>query len=122
MKETKAETDQPNKPQMEEKPTDGEFLSGFWKTDRLVPVVTLVIYFGSDNWDAPLSLKEMYSSTDSVILAHAPDYHVNLIAPKEMSDDEINEFHSNLREVMLYINYSKDKKTLNKVVKEDIKF
>ena len=50
-----------------------------------------------------------------------PDYHVNLIAPREMSDDEINEFHSNLREVMLYIKYSKDKKTLNKVVKEDIK-
>ncbi len=64
----------------------------------------------------------MYSSVDSVILAHAPDYHVNLIAPREMSDDEINEFHSNLREVMLYIKYSKDKKTLNKVVKEDIKF
>lgn len=47
---------------------------------------------------------------------------MNLIAPREMSDDEINEFHSNLREVMLYIKYSKDKKTLSKVVKEDIKF
>ena len=122
MKEPKIETEPPNKPPMEEKPTDGEFLSGFWKTDRLVPVVTLAIYFGSDTWDAPLSLKEMYSGTDSVILAHAPDYHVNLIAPKEMSDDEINEFHSNLREVMLYIKYSKDKKTLNKIIKEDVKF
>ena len=65
---------------------------------------------------------EMYSITDSVILAHTPDYHVNLIAPKEMSDDEINEFHSNLWEVMLYIKYSKDKQTLNKAVMEDIKF
>ena len=120
MKELKSERS--DDPQEKEEPTDGEFLSGFWKTDRLIPVVTLVIYFGSDSWDAPLTLKEMYSDTDSVILAHAPDYHVNLIAPKEMSDDEINEFHSNLREVMLYIKYSKDKKTLNKVVKEDIKF
>ena len=120
IKEMKSERS--DNPQEKEDPTDGEFLSGFWKTDRLIPVVTLVIYFGSDGWDAPLSLKEMYSDTDSVILAHAPDYHVNLIAPKEMSDDEINEFHSNLREVMLYIKYSKDKKTLNKVVKEDIKF
>ena len=120
MKEMRSESAET--PQEKEEPTDGEFLSGFWKTDRLIPVVTLVIYFGSDSWDAPLSLKEMYSNTDSVILAHAPDYHVNLIAPKEMSDNEINEFHSNLREVMLYIKYSKDKKTLNKVVKEDIKF
>lgn len=120
MKESKLE--QSDNPQEKEAPTDGEFLSGFWKTDRLIPVVTLVIYFGSDIWDAPLSLKEMYSNVDDAILAHAPDYHVNLIAPKEMSDDEINEFHSNLREVMLYIKYSKDKKTLNKIVQEDIKF
>ena len=35
---------------------------------------------------------------------------------------ERNVFHSNLREVMLYIKYSKDKQTLNKVINEDIKF
>ena len=116
------ESGQPDQAQKEDIPIDGEFLGGFWKTDRLVPVITLVIYFGSDNWDAPLSLKKMYTNTNSVILEHAPDYHVNLIAPKEMSEDEINEFHSNLREVMLYIKYSKDRKTLRKVVKEDIKF
>ncbi len=34
----------------------------------LIPVVTLVIYFGSDSWDAPLSLKEMYSNVDDAIL------------------------------------------------------
>lgn len=28
------------------KPSSGEFLSGFHKTDRLIPVVTLVIYRG----------------------------------------------------------------------------
>lgn len=120
MKESKLK--QPDNLQEKEEPTDGEFLSGFWKSDRLIPVVTLVIYFGSDSWDAPLSLKEMYSNVDDAILAHTPDYLVNLIAPREMSDDEINEFHSNLREVMLYIKYSKDKRALNKVVIEDIKF
>ena len=122
MKETAPESEQTNKTKKKEKPTNGEFLSGFWKTDCLVPVVTLVIYFGSDSWDAPLSLKEMYSDTDNVILAHAPDYHVNLIAPKEMSDDAINEFHSSLREVMLYIKYSKDKEKLNQIIEKDIKF
>ena len=95
-----------------EKPTDGEFLGGFWKTDRLIPDVTLVIFFGSDDWDAPLSLREMYSNTSSAILAHTPDYHVNLIAPGKMSDEDIDEFNSNLREVMLYIRYSRDKKRL----------
>lgn len=81
-----------------------------------------VIYFGSEDWDAPLSLKEIYSNTVSVILAHAPDYHVNLITPKEMSDGEINEFHSNLREVMLYIKYSKDKAKLDEIIERDVNF
>lgn len=120
MKESKSK--QADNPQEKEAPTDGEFLSGFWKTDRLIPVITHVIYFGADSWDAPLSLKEMYSNVDDAILAHAPDYHVNLIAPAEMSDMEINEFYSNLREVMLYIKYSSDKEKLNKIIKEDSKF
>ena len=113
---------QPDRMQKKEIPTDGEFLSGFWRTDRLIPVITLVIYFGSEDWDAPLSLKKMYSSTNDVILAHAPDYHVNLIAPKEMSDGEIDEFHSNLREVMLYIKYSKDRSMLDKIIDENPNF
>ncbi len=39
-----------------------------------------------------------------------------------MSDKEINEFHSNLREVMLYIKYSKDKKKLDKIIENDPNF
>ena len=40
----------------------------------------------------------------------------------EMSDEDIDEFHSNLREVMLYIKYSKDKKNLDKIIKENPNF
>jgi len=39
-----------------------------------------------------------------------------------MSDKKINEFHSNLREVMLYIKYSKDKKKLDKIIENDSNF
>lgn len=62
------------------------------------------------------------SDVDDAILTHAPDYYVNLIAPAEMSDMEIDKFYSNLREVMLYIKYSSDKEKLNKLIKEDSKF
>ena len=44
------------------KRTSGEYLSGFYKEDVLKPVVTLVIHFGADEWDAPLSLHEMMGS------------------------------------------------------------
>ena len=122
MKEKKEEAEPEVQTQEEGKLEDGEFLSGFWKSDRLVPVITLVIYFGSESWSAPLSLKEMYSEADSVLLAHAPDYHVNLIAPGEMQDGEIDEFRTNLREVMLYIKYSKNKKKLDEIIEGDSKF
>lgn len=48
-----------------------EYLSGFMKSDRLLPVVTLVIYFDSKPWNGPLSIHEMFENQDSKILALA---------------------------------------------------
>ena len=106
----------------EHKPTSDEFLSGFYKTDRLIPVVTLVIYWGPDRWDGPLTLKEMYAEADDAVMQYVPDYKINLIAPEQMSDDEIKEFQTSLKEVMLYIKYSKDKNKLQKVTQADESF
>ena len=40
----------------EKNPNPGEFLSGFWKEDRLIPSITVTIFFGSEEWDGPLNL------------------------------------------------------------------
>lgn len=103
-------------------PTSDEFLSGFYKTDRLIPVVTLVIYFGPDRWDGPLTLKEMYAAADNAIMQYVPDYKINLIAPEQMTDAEIQQFKTSLKEVMLYIKYSKDKEKLQEVTQADKSF
>ena len=47
------------------------------------------------------------------------DYKVMLIAPAQMSDEEINKFHSNLQQVMMFIKYSKDKTNLSRVLAAD---
>ncbi len=99
-----------------------EFLSGFWKEDRLLPVVTVVIYFGAEEWDGPLSLHEMYSDCSEEIRRYAMDYRVNLITPSGLSDSEIDEFQSNMREIMRYIKYSKDKKKLHSVIGTELRF
>lgn len=100
-------------------PSSDEFLSGFYKTDRLIPVVTLVIYFGPDKWDGPLSLNEMYAAVDDAIMQYVPDYKINLIAPEQMTDEEMKEFKTSLKEVMLYIKYSKNKNKLQEVTQAD---
>lgn len=103
-------------------PSSDEFMSGFWKSDRLLPVVTVVIYLGAEEWDGPLSLKEMYTDCDKKILQYVADYHVNLIAPSALSDYEINAFQTNLREIMRYIKYSKDKQKLSEIINSEDRF
>jgi len=97
-------------------PSAGEFLSGFWAEDRLIPSITVTIFFGSEEWDGPLSLFEMMDVSDPDVLACMDDYHVRLIAPAQMTDEEIMKFQSSLREVMLFIKYSKDKENLSRVL------
>lgn len=106
----------------EYKPSSGEYLSGFYKTDKLLPVVTLTVFWGPEEWDGPLSLREMFFEVDDAVMQYVPDYTVNLIAPGQMSEDEINEFKTNLKEVMLYIKYSKDKAKLQEVTQADPEF
>ena len=104
------------------KPSSEEYLSGFYKTDRLLPVITLTILWGPEKWDGPLSLKEMYATVDAAIMQYAPEYRLNLIAPGQMTEEEIHEFKTSLKEVMLYIKYSKDKARLQEVTQSDKNF
>lgn len=89
------------------------------KEDRLIPSITLTIYFGAEEWDGPLSLFDMMEVADARILSCMDNYHVRLIAPALLSDAEIMKFQTNLREVMLFIKYSKDKKKLSEVLKSN---
>lgn len=54
-----------------------EFLSGFYKTDKLTPVITLVVYLGAEHWDAPRSLHEMLMLDNTELLKFIPDYNLN---------------------------------------------
>lgn len=103
------------------KPNAGEFLSGFWKTDRLIPSVTVMLYFAPDAWDGPLSLFDMMEVKDPRIFSYIDNYHVRLIAPAHMTDKEIMKFQSSLREVMFFIKYSKDRENLNRILKANEK-
>ena len=75
----------------------------------------MTIFFGSEEWDGPLSLFEMMDISDPEVLACMDNYHMRLIAPAQMSD-EIMKFQSSLREVMLFIKYSKNKENLSRVL------
>lgn len=100
----------------------GEYLSGFYTGDRLLPVVTLVILFTPELWDAPMSIYEMFSVKDPRILSFVPDYRINLIVPAQIKEDDMGKFRSSLREVLLYIKYSKDREQLNRLLENNLRF
>ena len=97
----------------------GEFLSGFYKEDKLIPVITLVIFFSPDEWDGPTSLHEMLNVQDERILSLVSDYRIHLVAPYGLSDEELDKFHSSLREVLAFIKYSKDQHKLSEAVQDN---
>ncbi len=100
----------------------GEFLSGFYKDDKLIPVITLVIYFGVDEWMAPRSIYDMFEIKDKRVLSFVMDYRINLIAPYELDDEKADKLHSNLKEVLLYIKNSNDKEKIRTLVQNDKKY
>lgn len=88
-----------------------------------MPVVTIVVHWGADEWDAPVSVQEMYSKDiDDNLLKYSPNYHINLVSPAMMTDDELDVFKSDLREVLKFIKHSKDKKSIMELVDSDPKY
>jgi hypothetical protein len=66
-----------------------ERMSGIKITDKLTPVVTVVIYFGSKPWDGPTSLCEMIRLPDE-LKPYVNDFKINLV---EVRDNDL-EFHN----------------------------
>lgn len=99
-----------------------EYLSGFMKEDKLLPVVTLVIYFDSKEWNGPLSIHEMFAEQDARVLALVPDYKINLIAPSAIEDSEFKKFQSTLKEVLSFIKYSGNADKLEEIIDSDEEF
>lgn len=99
--------------------TRGEFLSGFYKEDRLKPVVTMVVSFSPDKWDGPLSLHEMMEECDPEIMGFVQDYKIHLIEPASVSEEDFSKFSTDLGAVMKFIKYSRDKVRMEEILQTD---
>lgn len=93
-----------------------EYLSGFTSEDKLVPVITLVVFWSANEWDGPKSVHDMFTIKDKRILKHVANYKINVIAPKNISDKDFEKFHTELSEALQFIKYSKNRKKLEEIV------
>lgn len=74
--------------------TSEEFLSGLRKDDKLIPIITAVVYLGDAPWGGPRSLHDMLVFKSDAIRRLVPDYQINLISPVDMDDKEFLKFHT----------------------------
>ena len=94
----------------------GEFLSGFHRTDRLRPVRTLVIYFGSAAWNGPRTLKEMLCLPEGEDFSSLNDYRLDLLVPGEIED--FSKFHTELGAVLEVLKVMEDREAMAELMCE----
>ena len=103
----------------QQKISTGEFLSGFYKNNKLMPVITLVLFFNPGEWDGPRSLFDMLDISNPIFKKYAQDYKIHIISPKEILESDLKKFSSSLREVIGCIKYSNDKNKLAAFIQDN---
>ena len=85
-----------------------EFLSGFCRNDKLMPVITLTLCLSDMPWDAPTSMHEMMATKDEHLLKFVPNYTINLLSPAKIEEKDFDKFRSGLGSLLQFIRHRKD--------------
>ena len=82
--------------------THAEFLSGMRKGDKLIPVVTIVVYFQPEEWDGPKSLHEMldFTGMSDEMVNIIPDYKMLVLQPSDYEETFTGKLKSTLSVVL----------------------
>lgn len=96
----------------------GEFLSGFCKEDRILPVATLVVYHGTEPYDGCLDLHSMleWNRENERIKPWVPNYSLQVVTLREVDEEK---FQTGLREVIGLLKRSGDKVALHQYCQEN---
>lgn len=93
-----------------------ERLSGFSREDKLVPVVTLVVYYGTEAWDGPRSMHDMLKLPKA--FAEFPhlvgNYPMHLLEVRKIADVEV--FDKDLMALFGFIKYQQNSQELENFI------
>lgn len=97
-----------------------EYLSGFSEHDSLMPVITIGIYLGREEWSGFTTLTKMIGigryqeKVSDRLLPLTNDFHVNLFDIHQLETSEI--FRTDLRDVLGFLKRQNDKEELRRYV------
>lgn len=92
---------------------------------KLKPVITVVMYWKDNKWTQPKSLREMFDKNVTNYLEkhgfgdYIPDYRMHLFTPESATQEELNYFTTDLKDVIAYVKYSSDKDKLRQYAEDN---
>ena len=78
-----------------------------------------MLYYG-DNWTGPRSIKDMLDMDgNSIISQFVQDYKLNLLEICNLSDEDLEKFHTDVKQVFEFIKYRRDKEKMSQLIQND---
>ena len=99
--------------------TGAEYLSGFSKQDRLIPVITIVIYLGNTEWDGPRKLTDILDMNgySERMKRFVSDYQMQLLDVRRYK--ALENFQTDLKYVFGFLQKEQDKYALKMYLQEN---
>ena len=90
-----------------------EYLSGMKRTDRLIPVITIVLYHGEKPWNAPRKLSEMMElgKLNPALKELFQEYQIHIFSVSELNEEL---FQTHLRELIGLMKCRRDKEAMQR--------
>ena len=100
-----------------------EFLSRITKDDRLIPVITIVVFLNNTHWDGPKSLHEMLhiKSLPKDLIKRIPDYKLIIVSPNLLEKQDLEKMTSTAGYVLGAIKHSYSGEKLKSFIEQNKK-
>ena len=94
-------------------------MSPIQKEDKLIPVITLVLYMGKEPWNAAKNLHGLldFSEVPEKFKNYIPDCQIHVLDVCHTPDERLLEFPKDIATMFLTIKYRENLPTLKKVLK-----
>ena len=87
--------------------TGAEKLCGFSREDRLLPVISLVLYCGASPWDGALRLHELldFDGVPEELRDYITDYNIHVLDVCHTEDQRLQEFPADIAALFFFLKY-----------------
>ena len=91
----------------------------------MIPIISLVFYYGSEPWDGPVDLYDMFQlegtkEENKILEKYLPNYKINLVDAERLED--VEKFSDDLQVILTMLRYRDSKEELTDYINENKKF